>query len=1028
MDRRTFVQATGAALAAAAQGRRGIARGIAGDTEAVGGSPHRVAISFLEPADVLICGSTLFACDLAIKAARAGKRATLVMERTNPFHEGIGCLRSWVEVDDPAGVPELLRKVVGDPNACETKHGRRYFNPSRAAIDIEDALCEAKVRFFYNAPPAVALGHGGRLCGVAFGGKTGLFAIESPVIVDCTPNATVARVAGAAFTPIQGTRRAHYVVELCGQVAPASAEFTAANGIQVRVDMHHLYACFDMILPRTASGPFAQAEDFREIYAAALDGSHVLSERRFRGADGWLTSGGDRLPSDAGRIAEFDNLLVYGPLAVADNPDGEILLTRPTALFTAFPQALEFVTREAAALPTPRPIYELLNRAIAAEAGVPADVRYGMRDPGYDEPGAEVADAVFNPPAAAIRVELAVAGGGTSGVAAAYQAATLGIQTVCLDRACELGGTNTVGGVTNLWYGRKTKAFESYYTAMNARNDGLNAPGFFQGLAASGVRILCNASLTGVAAADGRITRLYVVTPSGLAAVKASFVIDASGDGSVAAWGGAPFTFGCGRDESTLWASFANFTPGRPEARRPFLSPCDERSGLDTTRFILAMRRNSSLKGRHISPPFYIAPRENRHIRGDKTVTYLDALAGRKFADGVFRAESNFDIKGIAASDAAKAGFIPTYWRQVFQVTVPFAAMLPVSLDNVIVAGKAYSITHDALGMARMQRDLAIMGLVAAHAMKMAIDKRLSPRQLPVAELQATLMRQHIIAPDDIAEDDLGTDATPEELLKLVAAAPTLDDALEPSAKFLICNREEAAAAARAFTGPLTPALGRLLCFMGVAGGVDDQLTRVREILAEATLTTKLFEADKASPNEMPDQGYAPLAALMLGNLGRAGDRRVIPLLATMVEKLDADTREFRSLWGYTFALACVLERLPTPAAVPVLKKVLAARLFSGHVVTRDDDPRRCKNIRGERLGYLRLTLARALARCGDLQGTEELCGFLREARACYARSARAELKTVTGQDFGFDAAAWKQWLADHGAELVPKPLEDTFG
>ncbi|NBV86955.1 MAG: FAD-dependent oxidoreductase [Verrucomicrobia bacterium] len=249
---------------------------------------------------------------------------------------------------------------------------------------------------------------------------------------------------------------------------------------------------------------------------------------------------------------------------------------------------------------------------------------HSFRDPGFDEPGSRVLEVRFHPPAAAQRAEVIVCGGGTSGNAASYACASLGLKTVCLERGSELGGTNTIGGVTNLWFGKKTKAFEDYYAAMEAKNDGLNAPGFFRGIRKAGCTLYFGSVLTGVAQVGRKVTRVYIITPFGLTAIEAPHCIDATGDGAVAAWAGCGYTFGGEHDELTLWASFAGYKPGRPEALRPFLSPCDERSALDATRFILAMRRNGKipLEQPHIPPPFYLAPRESRHIRGGAQLTF----------------------------------------------------------------------------------------------------------------------------------------------------------------------------------------------------------------------------------------------------------------------------------------------------------------------------------------------------------------------------------------------------------------------
>lgn len=86
--RRNFLHTTAAALvlpplceAAARPGPDKLADGL-------------IHVTMWDPVEVLICGSTLFACQLAVDSARAGLRTALMMERVNPFLEGVSCLRS----------------------------------------------------------------------------------------------------------------------------------------------------------------------------------------------------------------------------------------------------------------------------------------------------------------------------------------------------------------------------------------------------------------------------------------------------------------------------------------------------------------------------------------------------------------------------------------------------------------------------------------------------------------------------------------------------------------------------------------------------------------------------------------------------------------------------------------------------------------------------------------------------------------------------------------------------------------------
>ncbi len=1025
IKRRQFLQLSASTLIAAVAPWKNL-YGASQDRESAPRTDGKTAISLLEPAEILICGSTLFACDLAIRAARSGKRTVLMLDRVNPFEEGVTCLRTWLEMSDPAGVPALLANVTHAEALAVPKEGRLYYNSTRAILSIEDQLSEANVRFYYNTPVAAALGANGKLHGVVFGGKTGLIGVESPVIVDCTQEATVARAAGATFAPITGPRRYSYVAELTAPASKRATQYTAANGTKMRVELHHYYADFEATLESPASGPLAYSEDFERIYEAALDCPFEGSEKRFRGSDGFLCSGLDKLESNKGRIEAFHNLFVFGPHGVSENQDGSLLLKNPTALFAAFPNALEEITGAFPALPSPRPVYEMWNKGIPEESN-PALASHSFLDSGFSEPGAELTEVLFTPPKAALGSELIIAGGGTSGNAASYKAGELGFKAVCLERGLELGGTNTIGGVSKLWFGNKTKAFERYYAAMGAENDGINAPGFFKGVKKAGTRVLFHSCITGVEHLNRHIRRVYLVTPFGLTAIEGSSLIDATGDGSLCAWAGCGYTFGGEHDEMTLWASYAGFTPGKPEAKRPFLSPCDERSASDATRFILAMRRNGKLspKAFHSPHPFYLAPRESRHISCGNRLSFLDVLAERKFADTVLRVESNPDIKGLATSDAAKAGFIPIKWDAVYRASIPYSALIPRQLDNVVLAGKAYGATHDALSLARMQRDLCVMGMMVVESLRLAKERNVLPRDIPVSQLQRRLIEQEMLHPSDIAADDFGFPSGPAELARRVAEASDIDNSLTPSAQLCLLPRDKALAALARYTERINPSLARLLCFLGADKGVEVYLRNVEVGLNGKALSTDLFGESRREKYHhiMPDQGYEAEIALMLGGLSSAKEARTVPLLNKLGESLDVEAHDYKTFWGYVYTLACSHERFASPTAIPSLQRLLKADRFKNRVVSRTGDLRKSQDIIAERHVYLHLALSRAALRCGDVDGAHWLLSFLNEARVCFARCARAELVAATGKDFGFDSEKWKAWLSTNGGLIKPNPM-----
>jgi hypothetical protein len=279
---------------------------------------------------------------------------------------------------------------------------------------------------------------------------------------------------------------------------------------------------------------------------------------------------------------------------------------------------------------------------------------------------------------------------------------------------------------------------------------------------------------------------------------------------------------------------------------------------------------------------------------------------------------------------------------------------------------------------------------------------------------------------EDIAADDFGFGLTPEQIAQQIVSAANMDASLAPSAMLCLLPPAQARALLEPHAAPNHHSVQRVLSFLGSPKGTDPFVEKVTTALNEPVLSKELF-GGKATGHLMPDQGYAPTAALRLASLAHARDRRAVPLLVKLAQRVTYDPKDLRSSWGYFYSLACGFERLACPEGRAPLKHVLGQPLFQDRIIARDGDLRSCRDVPAERLAYLRLVLARALTRCGDPAGAIALCDFLNEARVCFARAARAELAAATGQDFGFRADTWRAWLGRHGEKLKPNPLSTPF-
>jgi hypothetical protein len=73
---------------------------------------------------------------------------------------------------------------------------------------------------------------------------------------------------------------------------------------------------------------------------------------------------------------------------------------------------------------------------------------------------------------------------------------------------------------------------------------------------------------------------------------------------------------------------------------------------------------------------------------------------------------------------------------------IPYRSLVPVGVDNLLVAGRCYSAEFHALGATRVIATSMSMGQAAGHAASMCIEKRIAARELDGRELRARLVAE----------------------------------------------------------------------------------------------------------------------------------------------------------------------------------------------------------------------------------------------------------------------------------------------
>ena len=127
--------------------------------------------------------------------------------------------------------------------------------------------------------------------------------------------------------------------------------------------------------------------------------------------------------------------------------------------------------------------------------------------------------------------------------------------------------------------------------------------------------------------------------------------------------------------------------------------------------------------------------RESRNILGRYTITKEDVLEGRTHPDGVARGSYPIDIHD---PKGGKTQFQFIQGGRGYEV--PFRSMLPVALENVIVAGRCISADQNAHGTVRIMGCCLHQGAAAGTAAGLCVKENALPTQLDATKLKEILL------------------------------------------------------------------------------------------------------------------------------------------------------------------------------------------------------------------------------------------------------------------------------------------------
>ncbi|MFZ0681340.1 MAG: FAD-dependent oxidoreductase [Candidatus Cybelea sp.] len=127
--------------------------------------------------------------------------------------------------------------------------------------------------------------------------------------------------------------------------------------------------------------------------------------------------------------------------------------------------------------------------------------------------------------------------------------------------------------------------------------------------------------------------------------------------------------------------------------------------------------------------------RESRRIVGRYTLTREDVLQARRFDDAVARSAYPIDVHNPSGSGTSTQRLAPGESYEI-----PYRTLLPVNREQLLVAGRCISTTHEALASTRLTPTVMTLGQAAGTAAALACARGVRVADIDTNELRAQLV------------------------------------------------------------------------------------------------------------------------------------------------------------------------------------------------------------------------------------------------------------------------------------------------
>ncbi|MFA7171794.1 MAG: FAD-dependent oxidoreductase [Kiritimatiellia bacterium] len=670
----------------------------------------------------------------------------------------------------PEVTRQLLDEVVIHTSLDDPIPGTTYSaTPLAIKRSLEAALEDAGIPFLGGSPVSDVLKDAnGDPSGVVLVNRKGRQAVTARVVIDATESAWPAQQAGAdktAFAPGEYSFSRIVIADATNAPATPGMSVYPLPGVTCQTTVTGVDAPAGM--PASVAGRVYRCTFSTNLVSGSI--SELLEVEQAARDMTWVKScidQADRLswmPPDTivGTASETTNLW---PGAAAVNLDA----FRPQAIPYLYVLGVRADVSRALAQAMSHPVRMMtladrIGAAAAADALARASLT-GVVLPADTAlpPGTEAIAELLNglPPvntnaqgvvAEGIRAlpvlaecEVLVVGAGTAGAPAAIAAGRAGADTLVIDFLCNMGGVQTDGRIGRYYSGNPcgftTNDIDPGWQSTGSVLATAKAEWYRQACREANVRVLFGTLAAGVVIDNGAVKGVVVVLPDGQRGViRAQTVVDSTGNADIAAAAGAETEFITASEPAVQGAGLAPHVLGNSSSNTDvgFVNDTDV-----ADIFFFARRARASMAAATWDAGQNPASRERRRLVGAVTVSPIDILNNRTYPDTIALPRSDFDTHGFTVHDLF---FVQDLGATSYLANLPLRALVPKTLDGLLVTGLGISAHRDAMPLLRMQRDVQNQGYAAGYASALAVQDSVTVRNVDIAALQAHLVSKGII-------------------------------------------------------------------------------------------------------------------------------------------------------------------------------------------------------------------------------------------------------------------------------------------